>query len=114
MRILIISRLREGALVWFHSRAEHVTLAIDDLLEEMKQMFDLRPGKLSLRREFEARVWKGDEPFCDYYRDKVVLANRVVDELLDYLVEEITNMNLRNQARLMNFQTRTGLLSSRM
>lgn len=40
-------------------------------------MFDLWPGKLSLRREFEVRVWKGDEQFCDYYQEKVILANRI-------------------------------------
>jgi len=40
-------------------------LSIEDLMGEMTRMFDLRPGKLSLRKEFEARVWKTDEPFCD-------------------------------------------------
>jgi len=81
----------------------------------MQQMFDLRPGKLSLRKEFEARVWKTEEPFCDYYHEKMVLANRVPiaeDELLDYLVEGIADMRLQNQARIMNFKSRTELLKA--
>lgn len=113
MRILITFRLKGFALTWFHLRTEHVTMAIDSLLEEMRQLFNLRPGKLSLRREFKARVWRGDEPFCDYYYDKVALANRLPiaeAELVDYVVERITDLNLRNQARLIGFQTKTALL----
>lgn len=51
----------------------------------MKQMFDSRPEKLSIRKEFEACVWRADE-FGDYYHEKVILTNRVPiaeDELLD-------------------------------
>ncbi|KMQ87466.1 hypothetical protein RF55_13252 [Lasius niger] len=75
-------------------------------------MFDLRPAKLTLRRKFEARVWKGDEPFSNYYHEKVILANRVPvakDELLDYLIE---NIQLRNQARLMKFRSGAELLEA--
>lgn len=64
----------------------------------MKQTFDLRPRKLHLRREFEARVWKAEESFADYYHEKTILANRVPiveDELLDYLVEGITDLRLQ-------------------
>lgn len=53
-RILIDSRLRGRTLTWFYSRTEHLTLSIEELLEEMGQMFDLRPGKLILRKKFEA------------------------------------------------------------
>lgn len=100
MRILITSRLKGVALTWFYSRAEHVILTVDDLLDKMKQIFDL--GKLSLCRNFESRVWKRDESFCDYYHDKVVLANRVPiveDELLDYLIDGVTDENLHESFR---------------
>nr|XP_012225735.1 PREDICTED: uncharacterized protein LOC105674166 [Linepithema humile] len=114
-RILISSRLRGRALTWFYSKAEHLMLSIEDLLGEMTRMFDLRPGKLSLRKEFEARAWKTAEPFCDYYHDKIILANRVPideDELLDYLIEGITDIRLQNQARIMNFKSKTMLLEA--
>ncbi|KYN21745.1 hypothetical protein ALC57_05879 [Trachymyrmex cornetzi] len=100
-RVLISSRLKGRALAWFHSKAEHLILNIEDLLEEMTRMFDSRPAKLSLRKTFEARVWKADEQFCDYYHEKIILANRVPideDELLDYLIEVIADRRLQNQA----------------
>lgn len=114
-RVLISSRLKGRALLWFYSRAEHVTLDLEDLLREMELMFDLRPGKLSLRREFESRVWRGDEQFCDYYHEKVILAYRIPiaeDELLDYIVEGVTDPRLQGQARLMNFRSGTELLKA--
>jgi len=57
-KVLISSRLKGQALTWFYSKAEYLTLS-ENLLEEMQQMFDLRPGKLSLRKAFEARVEDG-------------------------------------------------------
>lgn len=90
-------------------------MSIEGLLIEMGRMFDSRPRKLTLRRKFEARVWKGDEPFCGYYHEKVILASRVPvaeDELLDYLVEGISSVRLRNQARLMRFRSAVELLGA--
>lgn len=114
-RILIGSRLRGRALTWFYSKTEHLTLSIRELLTEMGQMFDSRPGKLALRRKFEARMWRGDEPFCTYYHEKVILASRVPvaeDELLEYLIDGISSVRLRNQARLMRFSSRVDLLTA--
>lgn len=76
-------------------------------------MFDHLPNKLALLREFEARVWKSSESFCDYYHEKKILANRVPvaeDELLDYTIEGVTDMQLQNQVRLVNFQTEAEML----
>lgn len=67
-------------------------LSIENLLEEMKQMFDLHPGKLSFRKAFEICVWKAENEFCDYY-EKVILANRVPiteDEPFNYIIEGIS------------------------
>lgn len=53
-------------------------------------MFDLHPARITLRRKFEARMWRGDEPFSNYYHEKVLLANRVPvadEELLDHEIE---------------------------
>lgn len=55
-RILITSRLRGRALAWLYSKAENMTMSIEELLREMERMFDHRPGKLALRRAFESRV----------------------------------------------------------
>ena len=76
-RVLISSKLKKCALEWFHSESEHLTLSIADLLKRMAELFDDRPRKLTLRKEFEARVRQKREPFSDYYHDKLILANRV-------------------------------------
>lgn len=86
---------------------------MEKLLREMERMFDLRPGRLALRREFESRIWGGSESFCDYYHDKMILANRVPiaeDEILDYIIEGVTDQQLRNQARMLNCRAGTDLL----
>jgi len=51
-------------------------------------MFDNRPSKLTLRRDFEKRKWRSGETFAEYYHEKVVFANRAsVDE------EELVDCN---------------------
>ncbi|RLU16824.1 hypothetical protein DMN91_010892 [Ooceraea biroi] len=71
-------------------------------------MYDHKESKLKLRRQFEQRTWKPEETFSAYYHEKVILANRVPideEEILEYLVEGISNMQLRNQAKLQKFET---------
>ncbi|XP_029160376.1 uncharacterized protein LOC114932380 [Nylanderia fulva] len=114
-RILIGYRLKGRALTWFYSKTEHLAMGMEELLEEMARMFDLRPARITLRRKFEARMWRGDEPFSNYYHEKVILANRVPvaeDELIDHVIEGITNVQLRNQARLMRFRSGAELLEA--
>lgn len=95
-RVLISSKLKGKALDWFHSRPEHITLSIPSLWEKMKQMFDHRPSKLALRREFEQRMWQAGESFVEYYHSKTILANRPIDdnELVDYIIDDIPDFRL--------------------
>ncbi|XP_076248026.1 uncharacterized protein LOC143187672 [Calliopsis andreniformis] len=114
-RVLISSKLKARAASWFHSKAEHITLRIDDLLREMKIMFDHRPSRLSLRRQFENRVWNSGELFTDYFHDKIILGNRVPiaeGELVEYIIDGVTDQQLRNQARIMRIKTTADLLES--
>lgn len=85
LKILIPSKLTGRALDWFNSKPEHLSPSVDELKWEMRIIFNQRPNRLSLRREFEKRKWLASEPFSDYYRDKVILANRVpIPEELSY------------------------------
>ena len=114
-RVLVSSKLKGRAANWFHSKAENLTLSIEDLLKEMRSMFDHRPSKVALRKEFEARTWKQAESFTSYYHDKVILANRVPiskDELIDYLIDGVSDTQLQNQARAMRFDKKEKLLES--
>ena len=114
-KVLISSRLKGRALNWFHSKVEHLAWSIPDLLRDMQQMFDFRPAKLTLRKEFEARMWQFGESFANYFHEKLILANRVPipdEELIGYVVDGVNDELLRNQARLMNFKSKTDLLKA--
>lgn len=81
----------------------------------MRIMFDHRPAKMELRKQFEKRVWRGDEAFNDYFYDKTILANKVpVDEneLVDYIIDGITDETMQNQARMQNFKVKEDLLKA--
>lgn len=56
-----------------------------------------------------------NESFSDYYHEKIILANRVPvedGEVVDYIVDGITDCNLQNQARVMQFESHTALLEA--
>lgn len=108
-------RLKDEALQWLHSRPEHIELNIEEFFAEMRKMYDHQQSKLKLRKQFEERKWKNEETFSAYYHEKVILANRVPvveDELLEYIVEGIPNIHLRNQARLQQFESNAELLKA--
>lgn len=58
VRILIGARLKGKAAEWFRSKSEHLEMTTNDLLVEMKAMFDYRPNRLVKKKEFKERVWK--------------------------------------------------------
>jgi len=112
-RILVGMRLKGKALQWFHSSPEHIEMTVDELIERMQGMFDCRPLKMDLRRQFERRTWRGDETFSSYFHDKIILANRVSideDELIDYVIDGIPDETTRNQARIHGFRRKEDLL----
>lgn len=115
LRILIGLKLKGKALKWFHSKAEHVEMNCEELLKELKDMFDHRLSQLSLRKTFEGRIWKTAETFSDYYHEKMIMANRVPidkEELVDYLLEGIPDIRLRDQARMQCFESPSKFLEA--
>jgi len=98
-QILISMRLKGRALEWFHSDPAHIESSVDDLLSELREMFDHRPSKIELRRTFEQRIWQKGETFHDYVHAKTILGNRVPidkNEVLDYIIDGIPVTNLRD------------------
>lgn len=86
---------------------------MDELIERMQNIFDHRPARIDLRKQFERRIWRSDETFSNYFYDKVILANKVPmpeDELTDYLIDGIPDGILRNQARIQCFKKKEDLL----
>lgn len=47
---LIGMKLKGKALTWFHSRPEYLELNVDEILVEMKKMFDIRQSKLKRKK----------------------------------------------------------------
>jgi len=69
-------------------------------------MFRHHESKLYLRRQFENRTWKKDETFQEYLHYKTIMGNKVPvekDELLEYAVEGIPDVMMRDQARIQGF-----------
>lgn len=114
-KIPIGTRLKNRALEWFHSRPEHIELSANEILIEMRKMFDHRQSKLKLRKQFEERKWKHGEAFGAYFHEKIILANRVPveeEELLEYMIEGISNVQLKNQAKLQRFESKDKLFTA--
>ncbi|XP_071650662.1 uncharacterized protein [Temnothorax longispinosus] len=114
-RILVGMKLKDQALKWFHSKPEHLEISVEELLEEMRKMFDHRPARIILKRNFEKRVWQVAETFSEHFHDKVTLANQVPieeEEIVDHLIEGISDVHLRNQAKIQRFPTKEALLGA--
>ncbi|XP_043258037.1 uncharacterized protein LOC122400580 [Colletes gigas] len=114
-KILIGTRLKGNASVWYHSRPEHLRMSATELLVEMSKIFDRRQSRLKLRRQFEERKWRTDEEFSAYVHEKVIFGNLVSvdkEELLEYVIDGIPDIQLRNQARLQRFNTTIALLTA--
>lgn len=114
-KILISSKLKGKAIQWFHSKADYIEMSLTQLLQEMQVAFDHRPSKLERRKKFEQRTWRSDESFNEYYYDKLILGNQVPvmeEDMLDYVIDGITDQTLRNQARLQSFDSVSTLLEA--
>ena len=101
-RVLIISKLKGHVCNCFHSKTELSTVSIEDTLTDMGKIFDRRAYKMTFRKEFEAGTWKSIDNVMEYYRDKVIMANKVPiteDELIDYLIDEVSSIKLQNLLR---------------
>lgn len=113
MKIIIGMRLKGKALEWFYSGPEYIGMTINELLANLRSMFFIRTNKIFLKRRFEERQGKKTEKFCEYVHDKIILANRVTipeDELLEYIVDGISDQNLQNVARTHRFTTKEDLV----
>lgn len=78
-------------------------------------MYQCRESKLTMRRKFESRVWKKEETFHEYLHDKIIMGNRVPideDEVLDHIIDGISDTILRDQARIQGFASTDSLLKA--
>ncbi|XP_043501575.1 uncharacterized protein LOC122523751 [Polistes fuscatus] len=114
-KVMIVQRLKGRALEWFRSRREYLHLTVDELLVELRKMFHQRISKMTLRTRFQERVWKRDEPFSDYFHEKIILANRIEiddEEIIEFVIAGIPDQSLRDQARVHGHKRKESLLSA--
>lgn len=114
-RILVVSKLRGKALNWYYSQTEHLSMNIEELLQEMESMFHQLLRRLDLRRNFEKREWKVNESFSDYCHEKLILGNLVPiddEDIVDYIIEGIPSESLQNQAKIQLFSSVQDLLKA--
>lgn len=114
-KILIGSKIKKKAYEWFHSKPEYMSMPFEELIGEMREMFQRRESKASLRKKFESRTWKKDETFHEYVHEKTIMGNRVPvdrDEMLEYTIDGIPDTALRDQARVQGFVTMDSLLKA--
>jgi len=111
-KILIGLRLRGKSLVWY-SKTEHMELFVENLLGELKIIFDHRSSRIMLREKFQKRKWEEGESFSDYMH-QVILRNRVPvieEELVEYIIDDIPDRALRNKARVGSLGNRASLMA---
>lgn len=72
----------------------------------MGKIFKCRDDKLARLRQFEARYWRRNEKFVNYFHDKVLLGNRLGltdEDMLCYLIHGFENTLLQTQAKMKEF-----------
>lgn len=115
IKIMIGLRIKGKVLAWFHSKPELLTTTSTDILREIQTVYDHRPSKMDLRKQFEKRTWQHGETFQDYYQEKLIKANRVPipeDELLDYVIDGISDIRMRDHARMQNYASIPDMLQA--
>lgn len=81
----------------------------------LKFTFSVAVSPFELRKKLEARRWNVNEPFLEYYVDKRNLAMPLKlseAELVDYLIEGIPDVRLRNQARISRLSSEANLFQA--
>lgn len=114
-KILVGMRLKGRAYEWFHSKPEYLRLSFDELLRKLRRMFQFQQSKVTLRKKFEERSWNKAESIHEYVHDKIILGNKISvpdDEILEYVIEGIPDVQLRDQARIQLFNNVDALLQA--
>ncbi|XP_039501331.1 uncharacterized protein LOC120457871 [Drosophila santomea] len=88
----------------------------DEMLSNLEKMFVMsKESKLSMRQKLQSCVWIKGEEFSKYYNEKWQLADNLAlaeDEFLEYVIDGIHDVNLRNLAKSRSFKTGLELLEA--
>jgi len=112
-KLLLGAKLIGDAAEWFHSVPTHLSLPVDELLRRMEAMYDRRERRLTLRKEFENKMWQQGETFAEHFHKKLILANKVPieeEEIVDYLIDGIPVKSIKHQALMQQFRDKETML----
>lgn len=56
MKVIVIGKLKNKALRWFHSSAQHIEMSLNELMSNLKSIFDTQIDKSQLRKALESRI----------------------------------------------------------
>ncbi|CAG9773419.1 unnamed protein product [Ceutorhynchus assimilis] len=113
LKLVIINKLTGTAKRWFHSCPSNAALTLSRLELEMTRMFKCQEDRLAIMKKFEARRWRRNEKFCEYYFDKILMGkqlNLADTDLVNYLIEGFDDPILQTQAKMKEFSSTSKLL----
>lgn len=85
-------------------------MTVEQLLEEMKNMFRRRVSRLTRKKEFEDRIWDQGKTFSEYLHNKVILGDKV--PIIEYIIEGIPDQWLRYHTRIQKLESKASLLDA--
>ncbi|XP_041630409.1 MATH and LRR domain-containing protein PFE0570w-like [Drosophila kikkawai] len=115
MRAVIFNKVKGKALEWVTANPTLMAETVDFLLNEMAKHFEKKGSKLITRKKLQLCTWKRGKRFDEYFQEMVSLGNEIdldEDELIEYMIAGIPDVNLRNMAKLQNFSTKTEILEA--
>ncbi|XP_044251928.2 uncharacterized protein [Drosophila takahashii] len=114
-RMLVMSKLKDRAQIWFHSSDNLLALPVPELLTQLAEAFHSKESKIMSRRKFQERKWQYSEDFATYFNNKTLLAAHIRiddEELIDSIIEGIPDTLLRQQAHMHCFNSSAQLLQA--
>ncbi|KRK05672.1 uncharacterized protein Dyak_GE27429 [Drosophila yakuba] len=116
MRALIHYKVKGDAEIWLYSSTSATMDTADKMLSHLEKMFVMsKKSKLSMRQNLQNCVWIRGEECSKYYNEKWQLADNLAlaeDEFLEYVIDGIHDVNLRNLAKSRLFKTELELLKA--
>lgn len=74
MKLLVTKQLKGNAKIWLHSRADFMLKTYEETLEDLRKTYGSVFNGFELRKRLEKIRWFGQEPFADYCRSKMLIA----------------------------------------
>lgn len=106
MKLIFLKHLKGNAQIWSMSQTDLMKMDLQEWFKKMEDIFSVKTSSIELHKQLESRKWRFGESFGEYCSEKQILALPLQlheSSLIEYLIEGIPDLQLRNQARIRNF-----------